>query len=98
MLGLSDAVFYRPRKAIRYKQIDLYERRSKCMVRRLVASETGDSGLFCANVYGLSWRKFLRAMMECAALFSFLNKQSCEDCFAPQVSRAPGSTVGPSHC
>jgi len=37
-------------------------------------------------------------MMECAALCSLSNRQSCEDCFAPQVSRAPGSTVEPSHC
>src|SRR5664279_2156361 len=41
--------------------------------------------------------RFLRAMMECAALCSSLNRQSCEDCFTPQVSRAPGSTVEPSH-
>src|ERR1035437_6474858 len=37
-------------------------------------------------------------MMECAALCSSLTRQSCEDCFTPQVSRAPGSTVEPSHC
>jgi len=35
-------------------------------------------------------------MMECAALCSLLNRQSCEDSFTPQVSRAPGSTVVPS--
>jgi hypothetical protein len=35
--------------------------------------------------------------MECAALCSSLTRQSCEDFFAPQVSRAPGLTVGPSH-
>ena len=54
--------------------------------------------LVCANVYGLYWRVFLRAMMECAALCSSLSRQSCEDFFTPQVSRAPGSTVEPSHC
>jgi hypothetical protein len=59
-------------------------------------SESGR--LVCANVYGLCWRGFLRAMMECATLCSSLSRQSCEDFFAPQVSRAPGSTVEPSHC
>lgn len=37
-------------------------------------------------------------MMECAAHCSSLSRQSCEDFFTPQVSRAPGSTVEPSHC
>jgi hypothetical protein len=37
-------------------------------------------------------------MMECAALCSSLSRQSCEDFFTPQVWRAPGSTVEPSHC
>jgi hypothetical protein len=37
-----------------------------------------------------------RAMMECAALCSSLSRQSCEDFFTPQVSRAPGSLIGKS--
>jgi hypothetical protein len=54
--------------------------------------------LVCANVFGLCWRGFLRAMMECAALCSSLSRQSCEDFFTPQVWRAPGLTVESSHC
>jgi hypothetical protein len=59
-------------------------------------SEVG--GLVCANVYDLCSREFLLAMMECAALCSSLNRQPCKGYFAPQVSRAPGSTVVPSPC
>ncbi len=50
-----------------------------------------------AQMYTAFVGEFLLAMMECAALSSFLNSQSCEDFFTPQVSRAPGLTVGPSH-
>jgi hypothetical protein len=61
-------------------------------------AKSEDDGLVCANVYGLYWSGLLPAMMECAALYSSLSSQSCEDFFTPQVSRAPGSTVSPSHC
>ena len=60
-------------------------------------AKSGGGVLVCANVYGLCWSVLLLAMMECAALCSSLNRQSCEDCFTPQVWRAPGSTVEPSH-
>jgi hypothetical protein len=64
----------------------------------LSQAKSKGGGLVCANVFGLYWSGLLRAMMECAALSSSLNSQSCEDFFAPQVWRAPGSTVEPSHC
>jgi hypothetical protein len=51
-----------------------------------------------AQMYTAFVGEFLLAMMECAALSSFLNSQSCEDFFTPQVWRAPGLTVEPSHC
>ena len=64
----------------------------------LSQAKSEGGGLVCANVFGLYWSGLLQAMMECAALSSSLNSQSCEDFFAPQVWRAPGSTVEPSHC
>jgi hypothetical protein len=36
--------------------------------------------------------------MECAALCFSLRRQPCDYSFTPQVSRAPSSTVEPSHC
>src|SRR6266568_27594 len=51
-----------------------------------------------AQMYTAFVGEFLLAMMECAALSSFLNSQSREDCFTPQVWRVPGSTVESSHC
>jgi hypothetical protein len=51
-----------------------------------------------AQMYTAFIGEFLLAMMECAALSSFLSRQSCEDFFTPQVWRAPGLTVESSHC
>jgi len=73
-------------------------RRSKCMVRRHSASEKCRWQVGLRKCIRPLLESFLRAMMECAAPCSSLSRQSCEDFFTPQVSRAPGSTVEPSHC
>jgi hypothetical protein len=43
----------------------------------LLQAKSEDDGLVCANVYGLDWSGFLRALMECAALRSYIKIQSC---------------------
>lgn len=63
----------------------------------LQAKNEGD-GLVCANVSGLFVSNGSWHLMECAALASYLVTQSRTTFDGYQVSRAPGSTVLPSHC
>jgi hypothetical protein len=90
-----------PSRALR--QLDLASLAGWSLIRNvwsaasLQAKNEGD-GLVCANVSGLfvsycSWH-----LMECAALASYLVTQSLTTFSGYQVSRAPGSTVLPSHC
>ncbi len=55
------------------------------------------AGLVCANVSGLFVSYCSRHLMECAAFASYLVTQSLRTYSGLQVSRAPGSTVSPSH-
>jgi len=53
--------------------------------------------MVCANVFGLYWSSELLALMECAAPSSFLVTLSFKAFSGYRFSRAPGSTVVPSH-
>jgi hypothetical protein len=57
-----------------------------------------DDGMVCANVFGLFVSSGSWHLMECAALASYLISKSRTTYSGLQVSRAPGSTVLPSHC
>jgi hypothetical protein len=68
------------------------------MVRRFSASEkcSWQVGL-CKCIRPLLEHSALRAMMECAAPCSSLNRQSRETVLLQRFFRAPGLTVVPSH-
>ena len=53
--------------------------------------------LACANVFGLYWSSELLACMGCAALSSLLVTLPLKAFSGYRLSRAPGSTVVPSH-
>src|SRR5436309_6325566 len=102
--GISEQTYYRWKakyggmesgEAKRLKQLE-DENRNVWSAALSQAKNDGDR-LVCANVYGLCWSTRLLAMMECAALSSYLARQSWKTSSGYKVLRAPGSTVVPSH-